>query len=297
MKTNHILLLAALTLLASCKKDTVTDGASDTVAVEEARDTTAPEPEISIRTYELKQLTDPFTAQKKLVELQLKSASPEEANKLYDSFFEANKKLLSKMIDKEQNILNNFYSYFYGEKGPITPPDSIQRKVVQLKNAGLKFCEQGEGYVDICLGHDFYYNMFKKYVTDDYREYLHIKADEDKVLYSADAGLHVTVKEVSDRVLNWEKFIAKYPKSKFINEARENYKLYLGDYFFGLDNTPAHDDSGKYYEENVTEYHRYIAKNPNSFATKLAKIALEHTGSVDELITIIRTEQQKYIGK
>ncbi|ALM48290.1 hypothetical protein AMR72_04880 [Flavobacterium psychrophilum] len=297
MKTNHILLLAALTLLASCKKDSASDGASHTVAVEEARDTTAPEPEIIIRTYELKQLVDPFTAEKKLVELQLKSASPEEANKLYDSFFESNKKLLSKMMAKEQNILDNFYSYFYGEKGPVSPPDSIQRKVVQLKNAGLEFCEQGEGYVDICLGHDFYYNMFKKYVTDDYKEYLRIKADEDKVFYSADAGLHVTFKEVSDRVLNWENFIAKYPKSKFISEAKEDYRIYLDDYFFGQDNTPAHDDSGKYYEENVTEYHRYIAKNPNSFAAKLARIALEHTGSVDELIKIIRTEHQKYIGK
>lgn len=297
MKANHIIVLAALTLLASCKKDNQTyldDTATDTIT--KVIDSTALSNKSATGRYHLQQLITPFIAQKKKVEEQLKTATQEEANKLYDSYFEANLKVLSKIMEKEHNITDNFYSYFYDDKGLVTPPDSIQRKVELLKSARLDFNELGEGYVDICLAPDFYYTLFKKYVTNDYKEYIRIKAEEDKVMYSADAGLMITFKGASERVLNWENFIEKYPDSKFISNAKENYFSYQNDYFFGEDNTPAHDDSGKYFEENIKEYNRFITSNPNSFTSKLAKIALEHSGSKDDLHKIIRKEQQKHLG-
>lgn len=298
MKTNHILLLAVLTLLASCKKNI--DDSSEPVMADTAVtiiDSVHHANKSVTGRYNLKQLIDPFITEKQQIEQQLKTASPEEANKLYDSYIEANMERIAKIAEKEHNILDNFYSYFYDDKGEITPPDSIQLKVKLLSTAGIEMFEEGEGYVSLSHKPDFYYNIFKKYVTPDYKEFIRINAEEDKVMYSADAGLVISFKGVSERVLNWENFISKFPKSKFIPDAKNNYRNYQNDYFFGEDNTPAHEDSGKYFDENITEYKRFISQNPNSFTTKLAKIALAHTESKDELLKIIQDEQEKVIGK
>jgi len=300
MKTNHIVVLAALTLLASCKKDidaTAANAISDTIVAEETHDTVAATSKTIKGTYDLKQLIDPFIAEKQRIEQQLTTASPDEANKLYDNYIEANRERIAKISEKEHNILENFYTYFYNEGGEATPPDSIQRKVKLLSSAGLELFEEGEGYVSISNKPDFYYTIFKKYVTSDYKEFIRINADEDKILYSADAGISISFKGISERVLNWENFIAKYPKSKFIPDAINSYRSYQDDYFFGQDNTPAHDDSGNYFDENITEYKRFVAHNPDSFTTKLAKIALAHTGSRDDLRNIISQEQEKFMGK
>jgi len=53
--------------------------------------------------------------------------------------------------------------------------------------------------------------------------------------------------------------------------------------------------TGKLEEENIIEYNRFIAKNPKSFTSKLAKILLENNGAgYDKLKTLIEKEQDNY---
>lgn len=77
---------------------------------------------------------------------------------------------------------------------------------------------------------NLYYDMFKDYVTDDYKEYLKIWAKDSEELYQADAGLLISFEEIGERIITWENFLNKYPDSKLnikvtalLNSYREDY--------------------------------------------------------------------------
>src|SRR4030095_807112 len=95
--------------------------------------------------------------------------------------------------------------------------------------------------------------------------------DNDK-WYEADAGFVISLTEVSQRVLNWEKFLIKFPNSPLYEEAREKYKYYLRDYLYGLDNT-SNFESGEttLTAESKKEFDRYISKNPTAVSAKIVK--------------------------
>ena len=243
----------------------------------------------------LEELTAAFTVRKKEIQEQLKSLNQKEANALYKKYQEENNGYIATIQNKEQDLLANFYNY-YGDR--TSPPDSIQRKEMLLNNAELELWQIGEGYVDIRTQHDFYYNLFKNYVTPDYREFLYINSEEEKKLYSADAGIGISWKELGDRVLSWENFLKKYPGSELTEDAMSFYKSYQLDYLFGMDNTPTMEHSTtELYPENIAEFKRFIAQNPDSFTTKLAKIMLANTQSRDALMAVIDKEQEHYFGK
>ncbi|MDV6168100.1 hypothetical protein R1T16_06660 [Flavobacterium sp. DG1-102-2] len=296
MKLNHIVCIAAALLIASCKKDTTVNNADRSVErLEIPADTVAAATAQSDAKPDLQQLVTLYTDRKEHIKILLTQSTSEEANEIYDAYYEENMLLLSSMYRAENYMLEHFYDYFYDEEKRITPPDSIQRKVILLKKAGLDLCEQGEGYVDICAGSDYYYNIFKLYVTPDYKEFIRINADEDKEVYAFDAGLHVTFEQVSERVLHWETFLQKFPKTKLREKAIDNYKSYQMDYLLGMDNTRSmNTETGQLEDENIAEYRRFIAKNPKSFTSKLAKITLENTGNLEQLQARIEQEQAKY---
>jgi len=297
MKINYIAFIAATLLLVSCKKEAKFANSDRSVdKVQTVVDKSAQAEVQSDERVDLKQLVTMYADRKEFIKLLLTQSTREEADSIYDMYAEENMLLLSRMYRTEDNMLEHFYDYFYDGQKKITPPDSIQRKVVMLKNVGLDLCEQGEGYVDICVPHDYYYNIFKLYVTPDYKEFIRINAEEDKEFYAIDAGLHVTFEQVSERVLNWENFTLKYPKTKLKEKARDLYRSYQTDYLFGMDNTPSMDrTTGKLEEENIIEYNRFIAKNPKSFTSKLAKILLDNNGTgYDKLKALIEKEQDNY---
>jgi len=222
MKINYIAFIAAVSLLISCKKEAqVIKNDKLDVRQHTIIDSTVPSEAQNDGRVDLKQLIVMFTERKEFIKLLLTQSTREEADSIYDMYAEENMLLLSRMYRTEDNMLEHFYDYFYDGQKKVTPPDSIQGKVVMLKNVGLDLCEQGEGYVDICVPHDYYYNIFKLYVTPDYKEFIRINAEEDKEFYAIDAGLHVTFEQVSERVLNWENFALKYPKTKLKDKVKD----------------------------------------------------------------------------
>lgn len=300
MKTSLALLAVCLFMLVSCKEktNTVEPLQEDTSIDNNATDISSKSQK---STEELKVLLSQFTAKKHGIQEKLKSLTPEQANKLYESYLAENTDEVMNVQNHEGHLLetNNYFSYFYNDKGEsITPPDSIALKKAMLDKAGLEFWEIGEGYTDIRTQADFYLLIFEKYVTNDYRDFIRINAEEDKVLYSADAGLAISFNEVGKRVLNWERFIRKYPNSKLLDRATEMYTNYQLNYLFGEDNTPTMEHPNtKLYPENITEFNSFISQNPDSFTTKLVKIVLTTTKNYDDLKAEIMTEQSKYNGK
>jgi len=291
MKT--ICLTIALLLLYSCKKDTETVETAPS-AVEE----TAPLIPAKTTTTTAA-LVAAFIAKKEDVRIKLTSSSAEDANKLYEAYKQENDSTMRLLEHTEQNILEHYYEYYSDDRGnPKAAPDSIAKKEALLKNAGIEFWEIGEGMVEIRTVANFYLSLFKGHVTKDYEDFIALLAKDDENLYSADAGISISFNAVGKRVLNWEKFIAKYPYSSLTSQAIDYYRMYQHGFLLGEDNTPTIEvTDNTIYPENLKEFAAFTAANPSSPTTALVKIVTETKGTKDEITKAVTKEQDKLIAK
>ncbi|MET3026349.1 hypothetical protein ABXT06_06720 [Flavobacterium sp. UW10123] len=277
--------ITSVILLSSCKQ-------TDTKNIPEKKETkkdTAKVEDSSQTAQVSSDLLEQFSKNKNEVVLKLKTLSKQEANALYEKYFEENSSLLQQIAGKEVGVLDKFYN-----------EDEANKKAVKLlgeklSKHQLQFWEIGEGYVEIEPLHDFYYTIFKDYVTNDYRDYLYLKSEENKTLYSADAGLVISFKDLGDRVISWENFMTKYPDSKLIPSVKEEYKNYQMDYLVGQDNTPTAEratDEKYIYPENIQEFNRFMKKYPKSPTVPLINLFMENFKS-ESIFDLLRAEQDK----
>jgi hypothetical protein len=301
MKSKAYLLLFLVFLTVSCreKKNTSIEssGAKDTVDIIDtttAANVFSPSKVDKDTTLAHSKDSQPllllFARRRQQIEETLKTASQTEADDLYEKYLKENEMLLAKLIAVENNILERFY-----DENDATQ-SLVKQKAEQLKRYGLEFDEVGEGMVEIKTKSDFYYRIFKNHVSDDYNAYLAIKKEEDKVSYSGDASLSISFREIGDRVIVWEKLIAKYPQSKLLPKMKEQYEAYQTDYLFGLDNTSTTERplNGSVYinPENITEFNRFMNNYPQSPTAKLIQLFLKHFKD-ENIRNLIETEQRK----
>ena len=279
-------LLAFGILLSACKKNndkpisSVNKTKSDTI-----KEQSAPTTENS----NSESLLEQFSKNKNEVILKLKTLSNKEANALYEKYSEENTALVQQIAEKEAGVLDKFYN-----------EDEANKKAVKLlgeklSKHQLEFSEIGEGYVEIDPVHDFYYQIFKNYVTNDYKDYLYLISEESKSLYSADAGLVISFKDLGDRIISWENFMTKYPDSNLIASVKEQYKNYQMDYLVGQDNTPTAEratDENYIYPENIQEFNRFMKKYPKSPTVPLINLFMENFKS-QSIFDLLRAEQDK----
>lgn len=233
-------------------------------------------------------LLELFSKNKNAVILKLKSISKEEANALYHKYYEENGYLLHKIDEKEAKTLEVFYNEDATSKKAVT---LLENKLLKHQ---LKYDEIGEGYVEITTENDFYYKIFKDYVTADYKDYLYLKSEENKSPYSADAGLIITFKDLGDRIISWENFMSKYPNSQLIKSVKEEYKYYQLDYLMGEDNTPTVERANEIYiyPENLKEFDRFEKKYPKSPTIPLIHLLKENFKN-DDVSDLLRAAQEK----
>lgn len=234
---------------------------------------------------------DEFSSYKEAIKLKLKTATPKIANELYTNYFKQNELLLSKILESELPILDKFYS------DDPTDKKKIATLHTKLKKNNLEFDELGEGYVEITTISDFYSQLFSKYVTEDYKEYLYVISQENKTTYQSDAGLIITFKELGERIIYWENFINKYPDSKLLPQVKEDLKGYRLDYILGLDNTPTIERAGNVdtpfiYPENIAEFNRFNKKYPDSPTNTFIKIFRENYKN-DNIYNLLEIEINK----
>ena len=240
------------------------------------------------------QLFSKFSENKNKTISALKNLSAEQANDLYEKYFEENQTLISAMIELECDLLG----YFYYTDEDTTVNNQIKTLEDVLKKNGLDFDEIGEGYVEIKTKPDFYYEIFHNHVTEDYKLYLSIKAEENQTLYSADAGLIITFTELGERIIVWENFLETFPESALIDKVKRICRHYRGDYLFGMDNTPTlerpYNGSIYIYPENLEEFNRFINQHPNSPTTTLIQFFMENFQE-ENIYELMREKQSEIL--
>lgn len=201
----------------------------------------------------------------------LKDADSVKANGLYEDF---SKKMISSLTDynfSNSEILDNYVNY---ESADV--PKEWQEKIEKLKKYDIELIYEGEGFHSFQYRHDYFYKTFKGKVTKDLEAFLYNYSEDDKNVFQMDAGIVVPWKDVRARVLRWEKYIKKYPESRYNVTAKEVFAYYLQSYLLGMDNTGTYELSTKeIYPEIQQEFLIFIKENPNTFSTEVVKDFLD----------------------
>ena len=223
-------------------------------------------------------LFEKFATDKKETIEKLKSLNKEEANNLYEEYQAQNNNTLYDIEDALAGFLDSIYGDTNGEN--FTDKDWADANKI-LNKYDLELWDIGEGMVTIRELPHLYYDMFKDYVTDDYKEYLKIWAKDGEKLYQADAGLLVSFEEIGERIITWENFLNQYPDTKLNIKVTALLNSYREDYLLGMENTPTLD--GGYDNIPITvdevakkEYDRFMKKYPNSPTVELIKYFIEN---------------------
>ncbi|HVI44111.1 MAG TPA: hypothetical protein VM802_04560 [Chitinophaga sp.] len=208
---------------------------------------------------------------------QLPGLNAEKAAQLYQSLASYVDSVLGDIADRETVWLDQYANY----SSEAEAPAKVQQRVKLLATAGLEPWGIGEGYSILRTVPDFYTGLFKNSLPADHNKYLQLKADEDTVLYSADAGLVIPFNLIGKRALNWEKFLDTYPGSTFFISARELFEGYCTDYLFGEDNTPSFDNESlnSLLPENKEEYLSFIQQHGDTKTGNIVKQFMSRLGT------------------
>ena len=212
-----------------------------------------------------------FNKNKEEVINKLKTLNKEEADKFYEDYLESNNEILEKMNENDYIMLDN--AFYIGE-GDIDK-EKLNKQNKFLDNYGLEVVEIEEGFM-LTEKKDFYYNIFKNYVSDDYRDFIKLCSEDIEYIdYFSSLEEHPEI--IADKVINWEKFLEKYPDSKLEEKANNIYYSYRDDYILALTSSQTTEvlKNGKI-NEDVKELNRFKNKYPNSPTTKIIKYYLEN---------------------
>ena len=212
-----------------------------------------------------------FNKNKEEVINKLKTLNKEEANKFYEDYLESNNEILEKMNENDYIMLDN--AFYIGE-GDIDK-EKLNKQNKFLDNYGLEIVKIEEGFM-LTEKKDFYYNIFKNYVSDDYRDFIKLCSEDiDYIDYFSSLEEHPEI--IADKVINWEKFLEKYPDSKLRKKANDICYSYRDDYILALTSSQTTEvlKNGKI-NEDVKELNRFKNKYPNSPTTEIIKYYLEN---------------------
>lgn len=205
------------------------------------------------------------------IDKEIAGNTPEQNNKVYENYVKIRDKYTDCFNTSQTEILDKYIDY---HTGPDTYnlPDNIKRMAAELNKVGLEFREMGEGLTEIHSLPGYYESVFKNSVTPDYAAYISQMAKDNKENYAVNGGLLITWEELGDRLIVWENFISKYPKSPLIKAAKDNYHNYLLDYLLGMDSDRIYNgEEGKIYDDKREAYNTLIKKYPNSTTAKKTK--------------------------
>ena len=247
-----------------------------------------------------KDILDNFVENKKSVIERLKISTPEEANEIYNDYLKISQLIIENINTEHLDFLNNIYNedseYYFTEKDWKTANKF-------LNNYDLKIFDLAETEVRIMEVPNYYYNIFKDYVTGDYREYLEITYKENEDPYFTDGSILVSYDKIADRLLTWENFLKKYPNSNLAEIANEKCNIYRRIYILGSDNSPTREGGWEnnelFYipENNLKEFNRFIEKYPDSPTIELIKFYLENYKNKDvDTMLNEKIDKEFYLG-
>lgn len=146
---------------------------------------------------------------------------------------------------------------------------------------GLRILDY-EGDPGRCFGQSpsFFCMEFQDYLSGSLNEYNQIQKEElletgneEKGMYLIDdLALMIAWDQLSDRIIKWEVYLAKYPQSSLKDDVESSIRLYFNIYTTGggLENTPAYR-LGTLTDTVKVSYERFIEHYPESKFTGLIK--------------------------
>ena len=226
-----------------------------------------------------KDILNNFVENKKSVIERLKTSKPEEANEIYNDYLKIGQLIIENINTEHLDFLNNIYNedseYYFTEKDWKTANKF-------LNNYDLKIFDLAEVEVRIMEVPNYYYNIFKDYVTDDYRDYLELVKKEYAEPYFGIEEILVSHEKIADRLLAWEDFQKKYPNSDFLAEADIEASVYRRAYILGAYNLHTREGGSEnpelyYIPDNILkEFNRFIQANPDSPTVEYINFYLEN---------------------
>ena len=111
------------------------------------------------------------------------------------------------------------------------------KKFVQQINDGGLILNPSEGGFYLSENPDFLYNQFSKYLSPSLRVFLGLRRQETAEGFIGENGLEIPFAKIGERIIKWEKYNDKYPNSPLGELADYQYQMYLGVFFFGIDNS------------------------------------------------------------
>ena len=237
-----------------------------------------------------KELLNNFIESKKSVIERLKIANDkEEGNKIYTEYVATNKLMLEKINNEHSVLLENVF--MKDTKYNFTPEEwKIANNF--LKDYDLELIDMGQGNAMIVQVPNFYYDIFKDYVTDDYKDYLELVTKEYNEPYFAIEEILVPHEKIADRILAWEEFQKKYPNSDFMATADIEANVYRRAYILGAYNLHTREGGSEkpelyYIPDNILkEFNRFIQANPDSPTVEYINFYLENhkNPNIDEIL-------------
>ena len=242
--------------------------------------------------YDSNKLFEEFKMIKEETSEVLKNSTQEEANKMYKDYLEDNNKILEKINENDYTMLDN--AFYIGE-GDIDK-EKLNKQNKYLDNYGLEVVEIEEGFM-LTEKKDFYYNIFKNYVSDDYKEFLKLRS-EDIDYFEDSNSFDKYLEIIADKIVAWEKFLEKYPDSKLKRKAQNMSYTYRAGYIFRLTSSETRESlmNGKA-NDAVKEFNRFIKKYPNSPTTEIIKYYLENYREEDIRELILKKLNKNYEGE
>ena len=214
-------------------------------------------------------LFEDFSNKKKDITEKLKSLNKEEANKLYKQYVEDNQIAIADIYNETAEFINSISL----PENNFTDKD-VEDVIKILNKYSLGLYDLGEG-ATIYTAPDFYYNIFKDYVTDDYKEYLLFTVKEGKEPYIVDFTVAVPFEEIGERIITLENLLNNYPNTTLKSKIKEDLSTYREVYLLGVDDTLTIEDNS-IVKENKEEYDRFMKKYPNSPTVELIVYFLEN---------------------
>ncbi len=126
---------------------------------------------------------------------------------------------------------------------------------------------------------------FNDHISSPVKEYFKIMAVGSDSPAAADAEITVSWDEIALRMLNIEAFMDEHPDFIKNKNLERMYDSYMEMYLYGLPNTQAYDNTGKYKEAVIESYNDIINENESSATAKTVKAYLDILDEHDNMIS------------
>ena len=269
MKQIKYLFLSGIVLLAACQNNpsNQTDKEVqniDSIKQESNIDSIKQNAKLDSVKQVLAQTTDPLKRIKlhrQIIDIKIAGASPEERCRIFDDFSTQVQKELNKINEREFYYTENYYSFRIDDDGnEIEPHDSIKKKELFYKKAGIEIKELGEGLVELTLPTKIY-TQYVKQLPKYYQDYWYLRKDAENI--APDASLIISWRELGNLLARYEAYVKRYPTQKeLFCRLQDDYKFLQSAYLFGVDNTPVYEYDIE--KEAKDEWKRFMKAYPDS---------------------------------